>query len=259
MSDHPEVPIEKQVAAVDGRLSAIDRAAVDKQLDQDPSLAAALDADRAIADRLRAELSSATEEPIPIQLLRAARAHTRQQTSLRTTAIAASIVAALVLGGIGGWLGRGVAPQNASITELRTRTTLAMQLFGEDVDKAVDIASSDPRTVRDWYRARIGLAVSPPDLSAFGFTLAGCRTMMGTRLPAALIAYRGGEGRHLVLFLRHDMDGASGHDLVFSTEGRHTIAVWSNGRHGFGVAGAPAEDDMRRIVMRIRDKLSGQV
>ncbi|MEM8970990.1 MAG: hypothetical protein AAGD43_02850 [Pseudomonadota bacterium] len=235
MPDNREVPTEKQP-----------RSAVQE-------------ADQVIEDRLRAELDGVAEEPIPLRLIRATQGTTRPQDRSMFIAIAASIALALVIGGLGGWLGRGIAPANAPLMELRARTALAMQLFGKDVDQSVDIASSDTVKVREWYRTTVGIAVSPPDLSAFGYVLAGARTMMGHQSPAALIAYRGTEGRHLVLFLRHDMDGAGRDQVSVSSEGPHTVAVWSGGQHGVGVAGATAASDIRQIVTLIREQLDNQV
>ena len=256
MSKERDIPIETQQAFVDERLRADEKAQVEEHLKDDAALSEAVAADRANADRLRSELEGTLDEPVPPRLLHAARGAPPRALGWRAGAMAASIAVAVAMGGAGGWMLRGLDAEVEALDHLSSRTALAMRLFGEDVDGAVDIASGDPEEVRAWFETRVATDVSPPTLDEFGYRLAGGRAMMGEARAAGLIAYRGDNGRNLVVFVRGEMNNDDDRDPAVTKHGRHQVVAWTDGPRGIGVAGALPAEDMRRIADAIREQLA---
>jgi len=167
-------------AYLDGELSAADSAAFEQALDVCPDCRKRLGAGRTMSGLLR-ELPM---EPAPDLLrarvereLRAIAGRPRER--VRWSAMAASLLAALGIGWLGGSLtGSGPGGDELVSTYLRVASS----------DHAVDVASTDRHTVKPWFAGRIDYSPPVYDLTSQGFPLEGGRVdVVGGRKVSVLV------------------------------------------------------------------------
>jgi anti-sigma factor RsiW len=174
-------------AYVDGELTAVESAEFERALEGCPECRKRLGSARALSGLLR----GLPAEPAP-DLLRA-----RIERELRTIAgrprervrrwtqwstMAASVIAALGLGWLGGTLtGQGGRESDALVASY-LRVAMA--------EHTVDVASSDRHTVKPWYAGRIDYAPPVVDLTAQGFPLLGGRLDVVDGRKVAVLVYR---------------------------------------------------------------------
>jgi len=225
-------------AYVDGELTAVESAAFERALEGCPACRKRLDSARAMSGLLR-ELPA---EPAP-DLLRA-----RVERELRTiagrprervrrwtqwNAMAASVIAALGLGWLGGTLtGQGGRESDALVASY-LRVAMA--------EHTVDVASSDRHTVKPWYAGRIDYAPPVVDLTAQGFPLLGGRLDVIDGRKVAVLVYRRNQHK-LALSLWPASSSGNSAPRVSERDG-FAIAEWRHG--GFELRAvsdlAPAE------------------
>ena len=225
-------------AYVDGELTAVESAEFERALEGCPECRKRLDAARALSGLLR-ELPA---EPAP-DLLRA-----RVERELRTiagrprervrrwtqwSAMAASVIAALGLGWLGGTLtGQGGRESDALVASY-LRVAMA--------EHTVDVASSDRHTVKPWYAGRIDYAPPVVDLTAQGFPLLGGRLDVIDGRKVAVLVYRRNQHK-LALSLWPASSSGNSAPRVSERDG-FAIAEWRHG--GFELRAvsdlAPAE------------------
>jgi anti-sigma factor RsiW len=70
------------------------------------------------------------------------------------------------------------------------REIVTAHLRSLQADHLLDVASSDRHTVKPWFQGRLDFTVTPTDLAAQGFVLAGGRVDYVAGVPTAAIVYR---------------------------------------------------------------------
>jgi anti-sigma factor RsiW len=94
-------------------------------------------------------------------------------------------------------------------------------------------------------------ADDPPDLSAFGYTLAGTRTLGGAQGRMVELRYARADGHHLSLFI-HRRTPAEDRDIVFSRNGAVATARWLDGPFVYGIVGNAGESELSAIAAAIQ-------
>ncbi len=177
-------------AALDGELDATAMLLFERQLVEDPALAAEyrrLGALRqAIHDKLpklrasedfRNRMEAIATPPPPVaQLAR------KWFGEWQQTAMAASLALAL-----GSGLTFLMLPRQGPDV---TQTLIAGHVRGMIADQPTDVASSDRHTVKPWFATRVTQAPQVVDLSAAGFALAGGRVDVIDDKPVATLVFR---------------------------------------------------------------------
>src|SRR5262249_30954477 len=102
-------------AYVDDELPPDRRPAVEAWLAAHPEDAARVSAGRARAEAIRARYDTLAREPVPTRL---ALARLRRMERRWTRAAAAAVLAALVVGGLLGWFGRGMAEGGSALGKM---------------------------------------------------------------------------------------------------------------------------------------------
>jgi anti-sigma factor RsiW len=182
-------------AYLDGELDPAHALEVERQLADDPALAAERERvealRRVIAERLPREgappgLARRIEAAIGLRPA-SAPAHPASRPSWR--ALAASVAVAAFLGSGATWLALSPGPADADMAVANhMRALMATQ--------PVDVGSSDRHTVKPWFNGRIPDAPRVVDLAGQGFPLVGGRIDVIGRTPVATLVYR--HRQHLI-------------------------------------------------------------
>jgi anti-sigma factor RsiW len=174
-------------AYVDGELDPANALELERQLANDPALAAERERiealRRTIAERLPREAAPAgLARRIEAAVgARAAPARITSHPSWR--ALAASVMVAAFLGSGATWLALSPAPADADMV-------VANHVRALMAPHPVDVESSDGHTVKPWFSGRIPEAPRVVDLSNDGFALVGGRIDVIGRTPIPTLVYR---------------------------------------------------------------------
>jgi anti-sigma factor RsiW len=185
-------------AYVDGELTASESAEFERALEVCPECRRRMESARTMSSLLR----TLPAEPAPDLLrariereLRTIAGAARPSPSrpnlsrmgLRGGAMAASLIAAIGIGWLGGtFLGQGGRETDELIAGY---VRVAMSEHG------VDVASSDRHTVKPWFSGRIDYAPPVHDLTAQGFPLVGGRIDVVDGRKVAVLVYRRNQHR----------------------------------------------------------------
>ena len=114
----------------------------------------------------------------------------------------------------------------------------AYRTYVADRRQAVELASSDPKTLERWFALQFFRPIDVPDLAAAGYALVGGRVTLGAEGPAAFALYVNGEGERIGLMVEPsdspDMTGSifdsSGDIGAVSIAARAPAALTAVGR-----------------------------
>jgi anti-sigma factor RsiW len=229
-------------AALDGELDAIGSLAFERELRNDPAIAAEYQrltklrdavrrhapreaAPQALADRITALAPSAPAAPAP----QAATAPAATVVPFRRRAWLGS--RALAMAASFAVLGFAVG---AGLTSLRTPMgsgDVAQNLVSDFARAAIagqpfDVASSDRHTVKPWLADRTTVSASIVDLAP-RFPLVGGRVAVIDRIPTPTLVYRHNEHLVAVTELPLSPKGPRGSGAIDTIDGYH-VARWSD-------------------------------
>lgn len=221
-------------AALDGELDAMAALEFEREMRDDPALAAEYrrlaalrdavrrhapreTAPQALAERIAALAPSAPRSQAPVVPLQR-----RRWLDSRALAMAASFAV----------LGFAVG---AGLTSLRTpsgSSDIAQNLVSDFARSQIagqpfDVASSDRHTVKPWLSDRTTVSASIVDLAPDGFPLVGGRIAVVDRIPAPTLVYRHNEHLVAVTELPLDAKGTRGTDRIETLDGYH-VARWTD-------------------------------
>ena len=231
-------------AAFDGELDAQTQRLFERRLAVEPELAAALANLRSLRaamqvlpaarapDRLRTRIAGL---PGPAKMERATRfASMHHRTPWG--AIAAT-VAALFVGGAGGWIGASRLQPSSEATAL-----VAAHVRGLMAGRPVDVASSDQHTVKPWFAGKVPTAPVVVDLAAAGFPLEGGRLDVVAGQPEPTLVYR--HGPHMISVTRlpeqEPVLGGASHRTVAG----HSTLTWKTGESWYVAVSDAAQAEL---------------
>jgi anti-sigma factor RsiW len=182
---------------VDGELPVERRALVEAWLSSHPEDAARVAAWRAQADAIRAHFGGVAGETIPDRLT--LKRIMRNRRSWRAIAAAAA-VAAFIVGGVAGWMGRGASAAAPSLAEHFTAEARgAHKLYIGEVRHPIEVKAGEAHLL-PWLSRRVGTTLRAPDLGAFDLKLLGGRLLPGVGGPAALFMYESTSGERFTIY-----------------------------------------------------------
>jgi anti-sigma factor RsiW len=226
-------------AALDGELDAMASLAFEREMRDDPALAAEYRVLAATRDAIRRH---APREAVPQALADRIAALTSSAPPPQTAATTATVIPhrrrqwfdrrALAMAASFAVLGFAVG---AGLTSLRTPTgsgDVAQHLVSdfaraEIAGQPFDVASSDRHTVKPWLADRTTISGSIVDLAPEGFPLVGGRVAIVDRIPAPTLVYRHNE--HLVAVTELPLDAREARAAGgFETIDGYHVARWSD-------------------------------
>ena len=223
-------------AALDGELDAMGSLAFERELRDDPAIAAEYRRLTALRDAVR---RLTPREAAPQALAERIAALASPAPSPQTAATPATVVPlgrrawfdrrALAMAASFAVLGFAVG---AGLTSLRTASPssdVAQHLVADfaRAGQPFDIASSDRHTVKPWLADRTTVSASIVDLASEGFPLVGGRVAIVDRIPTPTLIYRHNEHLVAVTELPLDPSRARATGAIETIDGYH-VARWAD-------------------------------
>lgn len=237
-----QVPDADLQAFVDGRLAEDRRTAVEAALAADAELAERVDAYRAQAAALHAAFDPVLDEAVPVRLLDATRPRRRSGW-----AVAAGLLAALALGGLGGWTMREAYGPEAqaprTVEPLPLRAAIAHAVYSPEVRHPVEVAADQEAHLVAWLSKRLGAKVHAPNLESVGYHLMGGRLLPGESGPVAQFMYQGEKGTRVTLYLRTEGTDSGETAFRYTDEGNVHVFYWIDRRMGYALSSADISRD----------------
>lgn len=243
------MPTEPELHAyVDGELDETRRQQIEALMASHPEMARQIGRIRQESQRLRASLEPPpADTPArldPFRIRRDQRDRARQRV-----AIAASLVMALAVGGMGGWHTRELAMRQNYLPMADAME--AYRLFAvSDTPQMVDVKASNPRELQAWLNHHFVQPAPLPDFSAYGFRPVGGRLMSAEQGTAAMILYQNPQMQSIVYYVR-----PPGNLLHFDNgarkEGNLLAQYWRSGRYFYAVVSptdTPATVPLQRAI-----------
>ncbi len=242
---------EELHAYVDAELPADRRAAVEAWLATHADDMARVAAWRAQADAIRARYGAVAAEPVPsrFDLGRLE----RNSRSWRAYA-AAAVLAAFVIGGIGGWVARGVSAAAPNKFEMLTADALdAYKLYVVEVRHPVEVPGSEAAHLVQWLSKRVGYELRAPDLQKIGLKLVGGRLLPGSAGAAAFFMYENASGERFTLYCARSNSPNTA--LHYRAVGKVAAMSWVDGDLAYIVSGEANRDRLQKVAQAAYEQI----
>ncbi len=239
MIDRDQIVGEDELNAyVDGELPADRRGPVEAWLATHPDDAAKVAAWRKQAELIRARYGAVADEKPPQRL--DLRRLARRRYGAIGAAVAASIAAFLV-GGVAGWVARGIeAPATSDLSRFTTDALDAYRLYTVEVRHPVEVPGDQRPHLVEWLSKRLGSPLRAPELDKMGLKLLGGRLLPGPTGATAFFMYEGPSGERFTLYCGHTTDRQTA--LRYTTGEQNAAYYWVDGNLAYVLSG-PAERD----------------
>lgn len=233
---------------VDGQLSDEERTRIATILESHPEQAALADEWCKQNEGIRQLFAGyALEKNGDVGLIRSS---TRRRKHKYHWAVAASILAALVIGGFGGFAGSRIYGQPQQITNadaLPQQAQAAYLIYASEVRHPVEVFSEEEAHLATWLGKRLNIAdLKIPDLSTFGFQLVGGRLLPVDNKPGAFFMYEDRAGKRLSVIVGRNPQNRDTSFRFASSDGVETF-YWIDGELGYAVSGEISRDQLRQI------------
>jgi anti-sigma factor RsiW len=235
-------------AYVDRRLVADRHAAVEAWLATHPSEAERLAAYSRINELLRAAYDGVLAAPIPDRLVQRPARKARWR---RFAALAASVLVAVILGGIAGW--RLHAGPDSALVQ---RAALAHATYAPEVLHPVELRAQERSELLAWLSKRLGMKVEAPNLEAAGFNFVGGRLLPGEAGASALLMYESSAGARVSLYWAADTRLSQDTGLRYAHERNLRVYYWIDSECGYAVVSSElGKEDLLRVTRIAHDQL----
>ena len=243
------------LAYADGQLPEAEREAVERYLAANPDRAAEVAHWQRQNEAIAALHPTLANETLPdrLQPHRIARG-VAANNNARLSQIAAALVL-VVLGGVIGWTGRdAVTPVEAASDRLIDSAVQAHVLYAAENRHAVEVAADDREHLVTWLSTRVTQPVTPPDLSAEGFTFVGGRLLPPIAYretgPAAQLMYENAASERVTVYITAALPDRA-EVSEFTSRGPHDAFYWANDRITCTVVAELPEDTMRSVATKV--------
>jgi anti-sigma factor RsiW len=252
MNDRDRIVSEDELNAyVDGELSPARRDAVETWLASHPDEAAKVAAWRTQAELIRARYGAVADERPP-QRLDIGRL-TRRRTGVLVAAAAAAI-AAFLIGGVAGWVARGVEAATPSDLSRFTSDALdAYRLYTVEVRHPVEVPGDQRPHLVEWLSKRVGSPLRAPELDKVGLKLVGGRLLPGPTGATAFFMYEGPSGERFTLYCGRTGDQETA--LRYTTGEQNAAYYWVDRNLAYVLSGPAEQDKLHQIAQTAYDQI----
>ena len=241
-------------AYVDGALPEARRLEVEAWLAAHPEDAARVQAWGGQNHALHAAFDGVLNEPLPIDLVRAAR---RQPARMPYKAMAAALAFAA-----SGLIGYGIglkADQPVPAPQHFARdAAIAHAVFSPEMRHPVEIDAAHAAHLVSWLSKRVGTQLQAPDFDALGFDLLGGRLLAGESGPVAQFMYQDAGGRRVTLYVRRAVAGNRETTFRHVTENGVEVFYWIDHDFGYALSGQISRVEMQKLADVAYQQLVGK-
>ena len=234
--------------ALDGELSAEERADFEHWLDTHPdmkALSARFERDGAT---LAAALASIADEPVPARLEKLVSGEMRPRRSwLAYTRYAAAAAILLIVGAAAGY-GIAVAgfPRPNLEEQIVGDAIVAHTMYAAEKLHVVEVGADQKDHLVGWLSKRVGTTLVAVDFTPEGFSLVGGRLLPLAERPAAQFMYQDQAGNRVSLYVTTDPQGSETGFRRYAEDDALAL-YWVDKGYCFAVTGAVGEDKLSAI------------
>lgn len=247
----PQIQEEELHAFVDGQLPKERCRAVLAYLGQHPQEIARLAAYATQKEELRRQLEaidvpsvSATTAGLERELADRLSGHGYREWLRRVAAIAGLLVV--------GWWSNTFYQQHLAgrLPGVVVEAAQAHEIFGEDVDRPVELIAAAKADMAAWFSSQLGKMVEIPSLLPAGFKLVGGRLLAGDDGPVAQLIYEHQDGYRVTLGLSAEASGSRPEVEVVTLHGL-TAGYWLEGEITYALVGSTSAQQLVAIATQI--------
>lgn len=232
-------------AYADGLLQADRRAEVEAWLAAHPDDAARVQAWAAQNRALHATFDDVLNEPLPLELVRAA--NRRQAKSVQWYRAAAAVFVVTVAGLAGYGIGLRSADTPAQFARLPQAAAIAHVVYSPEERHPVEVDATHAEHLITWLSKRLGHELHAPDFKAQGFELLGGRLLPGESGPVAQFMYQDGLNRRITLYVRRDDVKQAETSFRHAREDGVEVFYWVDRGLGYALSGNVDQAEMGRL------------
>ncbi len=245
-------------AYVDNQIDPATREEIEAYLGEHPEKARELEDFRRYNLGLHLLYDPVLSESIPQSMTQTQQPGRRRIWSL---ARAASILLAVGVGLVSGWVIRGEIPAPRSEI-LLTTDTLVRDAFSyhvvytPEVRHPVEVTADQQQHLFNWLSKRLKTPVRAPNLETMGYQLLGGRLLETGNEPAAQFMYENDQGRRATLFTRHRLDSEQETAFRFASQEDINGFYWIDRDLSFVLIADSSRDDLSRLAHYVYEGLN---
>ncbi len=229
-------------AYADGLLQADRRAEVEAWLAAHPEDAARVQAWIAQNRALHAAFDEVLNEPLPLELVRAA--SKRQTRSMQWYRAAAAVFVAAGVGLTGYGIGLHNAGTPAQYATLPQAAAIAHVVYSPEERHPVEVEAQHADHLVAWLSKRLGHELHAPDFGKQGFELLGGRLLPGETGPVAQFMYQDKLNRRITLYVRRDETKQAETSFRHAREDGVEVFYWVDHSLGYALSGNVGQAEM---------------
>jgi len=263
---------------LDGRLDPERRASLALEMRENPELAREIQELRTQDEALGMLGAEVLYEPIPDRLLETLRvsedgpdsadnvpspppAALQRQTARSGFSRIAAVLLLLVIGGTGGWLGRGaLSPEPDPVSMILADLESAYSFYASEDDFPVEFKPDQDNDFGAWVKRAFQRQIKRPDLTGAGYDYVGGRFLPRATISTGLFLFRDSKGRRVSVFF-WPSDQPPQRKIQVSQSKSVAVRFWTDKDWGFAVLGQNDNSDIETIaesIYKFYDPQAGQ-
>jgi len=232
-------------AYADGLLPVDRRAEIEAWLAAHPEDAARVHAWSAQNRALHAAFDEVLNEPLPLELVRAASG--RRTKSMQWYRVVAAVFVVTGAGLLGYGIGLYNAGAPAQSAALPQAAAIAHVVYSPEVRHPVEVEAQHADHLVAWLSKRLGHELHAPDFKNQGFELLGGRLLPGETGPVAQFMYQDGLNRRITLYVRRDETKQAETGFRHAREDGVEVFYWVDRGLGYALSGNVDRTEMGRL------------